>query len=177
MKKIAVSIILLMLGALPAPVLAQAAASAPAPMTGFTNPKPEFVVIHMERAVVRRAALVWSRVGGYCQIADWFGAKCVYTAGNGDIGTNRRLNGTTDELMVAKTPLSYAYTQPTSPILYHGNLAVEAIDSSHSRIVYDLLYDAAPLATPEARAADIARRKTRFEAGIDKMKQIAEAAP
>lgn len=171
MKKIAVTILLLMLGALAAPVSAQA----PAPMTGFTNPKPEFVVIHMERTVDRPAALVWLRVGGYCQIADWFGAKCVYTIGNGDIGTNRRLNGTTDELMVAKTSLSYAYTQPTSPILYHGNLAVEAIDSGHSRIVYDLLYDAAPLATPEAKAADIARRKTRFEAGIDKMKQIAEA--
>ena len=54
--------------------------------------------------------------------------------------------------MVAKTPLSYAYTQPTSPILYHGNLAVEVIDAGHSRIVYDLLYDAAPLATPEAQA-------------------------
>ena len=77
--------------------------------------------------------------------------------------------------MVGKTPLSYAYTQPASPIAYHGNLAVEVIDAGHSRIVYDLLYDAAPLATPQAKAEDIAKRKTRFEAGMDKMKQIAEA--
>jgi hypothetical protein len=135
----------------------------------------DYVVIHMERNVDRPAALVWSRVGGYCQIEAWFGTKCVYSAGNGEIGTNRRLNGTIDELMVGKTPLSYAYTQPASPILYHGNLAVEAIDAGHSRIVYDLLYDAAPLATLQAKAEDIAKRKTRFEAGIDKMKQIAEA--
>ena len=126
----------------------------------------DYVVIHMERNVDRPAALVWSRVGGYCQIEAWFGTKCVYSAGNGEIGTNRRLNGTIDELMVGKTPLSYAYTQPASPILYHAG---------HSRIVYDLLYDAAPLATPQAKAEDIAKRKTRFEAGIDKMKQIAEA--
>jgi hypothetical protein len=137
----------------------------------------DFVVIHMERIVDRPAALVWSRVGGYCQIEAWFGTKCVYTSGTGEIGTNRRLNGTIDELMVGKTPLSYAYTQPASTMLYHGNLAVEPIDAGHSRIVYDLLYDAASLATPEAKAADIAKRKTRFEAGIDKMKQIAEAAP
>ena len=39
--------------------------------------------------------------------------------------------------MVAKTPLSYAYAQPISPIYYHGNLSVEVMDSSHSRIVYD----------------------------------------
>jgi hypothetical protein len=135
----------------------------------------DYVVIHMERAVNRPAALVWSRVGGYCQIEAWFGTKCVYTTGSGDIGTNRHLNGTIDELMVGKTPLSYAYTQPASPILYHGNLAVEVVDSGHSRIVYDLLYDAAPLGTAEAKAADIAKRKTRFEAGVDKMKQIAEA--
>ena len=125
----------------------------------------------------RPAALVWARVGGYCQIEAWFGTKCVYTSGTGEIGTNRRLNGTIDELMVGKTPLSYAYTQPASTMLYHGNLAVEPVDAGHSRIVYHLLYDAASLATPEAKAADIAKRKTRFEAGMDKMKQIAEAAP
>ena len=137
----------------------------------------DFVVIHMERTVDRPAALVWARVGGYCQIEAWFGTKCVYTSGTGEIGTNRRLNGTIDELMVGKTPLSYAYTQPASTMLYHGNLAVEPVDAGHSRIVYHLLYDAASLATPEAKAADIAKRKTRFEAGMDKMKQIAEAAP
>jgi hypothetical protein len=177
MKKIAITVIPLMLAILPGSVWAQAQAPtpAPAPMTGYTNTTPDFVDIHMERNVDRPAALVWSRVGGYCQIADWFGTKCVYTSGNGDIGTNRQLNGTTNELMVAKTPLSYAYSQPLSPIYYHGNLSVEVVDATHSKIVYDLLYDAGPLGTPEAKAADMARRKTRFEQGIDKMMQLSDA--
>ena len=189
MKKITIAIIPLILAALPATaqnalpekggaiILAQATpAPAPAPMTGYTNPKPDFTDIHMERAVDRPAAVVWAKVGGYCQIADWFNTKCAYTAGNGEIGTNRALGptGTTNELMVAKTPLSYAYSQPLSPIYYHGNLSVEVVDATHSKIVYDLLYDTAAM-TPEAKAADIARRKTRFEQGIDKMVELAHA--
>ncbi len=90
--------------------------------------------------------------------------------------TNRALGpaGAINELMVAKTPLSYAYSQPLSPIYYHGNLSVEVVDATHSRIVYDLLYDASAM-TPEDKAADMAKRKTRFEAGIDKMVQLADA--
>ena len=157
-----------------APAYAQNAAPAPAPMTGFVNQKPDFTTIHMEKAVDRPATTVWAKVGGYCHIEAWFGTKCVLTTGTGEIGTNRRLNGTTDELMVAKSPLSYAYSQPLSPVYYHGNLSVEAVDATHSKIVYDLLYDTSAM-TPEAKAADIARRKTRFEAGIEKMVELAHA--
>lgn len=169
MSKITASAILIPLVLLPAIAWGQAA---PAPMAGFTNQKPDFTVIHMERAVDRPAAAVWAKVGGYCQIEAWFGSSCAYTSGSGEIGTNRRLNGTIDELMVAKTPFSYAYSQPLSPIYYHGNLSVEVVDATHSKIVYDLLYDTAGM-TAEAKAADIARRKARFEAGIDKMVELA----
>ena len=160
-------------------ILAQATpapAPAPAPMTGYTNTAPQFVDVHMERLVDRPAAAVWAKVGGYCQIADWFNTKCVYTTGNGEIGTNRALGptGTTNELMVAKTPLSYAYSQPLSPIYYHGNLSVEVVDATHSKIVYDLLYDNSNV-KPEDKAAEMARRKTRFEQGIDKMVELAHA--
>ena len=145
-------------------------------MTGYTNTAPQFVDVHMERLVDRPAAAVWAKVGGYCQIADWFNTKCVYTTGNGEIGTNRALGptGTTNELMVAKTPLSYAYSQPLSPIYYHGNLSVEVVDATHSKIVYDLLYDNSNV-KPEDKAAEMARRKTRFEQGIDKMVELAHA--
>jgi hypothetical protein len=158
-------------------IMAQAApapAPAPAPMTGFTNTAPTFVDIHMERVVDRPAAAVWAKVGGYCQIADWFNTPCKYTVGNGEIGTNRALGaaGNTNELMVAKTPLSYAYSQPLSPIYYHGNLSVEVVDATHSKIVYDLLYDNSNV-KPEDKAAEMARRKTRFEQGIDKMVELA----
>jgi hypothetical protein len=157
-------------------ILAQGAPApaAPAPMTGFTNTSPQWVDIHMERMVDRPAAAVWAKVGGYCQIADWFNTKCAYTVGNGEIGTDRALGptGATHELMVAKTPLSYAYAQPLSPIYYHGNLSVEVVDATHSKIVYDLLYDNSNV-KPEDRAAEMARRKTRFEQGIDKMVELA----
>ena len=158
-------------------ILAQgtpAPAPAPAPMTGFTNTAPTFVDIHMERVVDRPAAAVWAKVGGYCQISDWFNTPCKYTVGNGEIGTNRALGaaGNTNELMVAKTPLSYAYSQPLSPIYYHGNLSVEVVDATHSKIVYDLLYDNSNV-KPEDKAAEMARRKTRFEQGIDKMVELA----
>jgi hypothetical protein len=147
-------------------------AASPATAQEQAKPAPDYVVIHMERNLDRPAQLVWSRVGGYCQIEAWFGNKCVYTKGNGEIGTNRQLNGTINELMVAKTPLSYAYSQPASPIYYHGNLSVEVVDAGHAKIVYDLLYDGSAM-TPEARADDMAKRKARFEAGIDKMVELA----
>jgi hypothetical protein len=46
------------------------------------------------------------------------------------------------------------------------------VDATHSKIVYDLLYDTGGM-TADAKAADIARRKQRFEAGIDKMVELA----
>ncbi len=148
--------------------------TAPAP-TGYNSPAPEWVDIHFEQAVDKPAALVWSKVGGYCQIELWFGTKCAITSGTGDVGTIRQLNGTLNELMVAKTPLSYAYSQPASPIYVHGNFSLEVVDTSHSKIVYDVIYDAAPLKTPEAKQAEFNRRKARFQAGIDKMVQLSDA--
>jgi hypothetical protein len=135
----------------------------------------DYAVIHMETMVDRSADQTWSRIGDYCAIKDWLGTTCVITAGTGDVGTVRHLNGATDEILIAKTRYSYAYTQPASTILYHGNLAVEPVDATHSRIVYSLLYDQAPLATPEAEAANRAQRTTRFTAGLAKMKAMAEA--
>src|SRR3954463_6353500 len=117
--------------ALPAPPPPPAAL----PQTGYTNAAPEWTTVHMERLVDRPASVVWAKVGGYCQIELWLGAKCVLTAGNGGVGSNRQLNGTTNEIMVAKSPMSYGYSQPLSPIYYHGNLSVEVVDATHSKIV------------------------------------------
>jgi hypothetical protein len=136
---------------------------------------PDYAVIHMEADVNRSADITWSRVGDYCAIKDWLGNMCVITSGTGDIGTMRKINGTIDEIMIAKTKYSYGYTQPTTTILYHGNLAVEPIDANHCKIVYTLIYDQSPLATPEAQAANRKMRTDRFTAGVMKMKAIAEA--
>jgi hypothetical protein len=135
----------------------------------------EYTTIVLNTTVDRSADVVWKKVGGYCDIATWFNVTCVYTSGTGDVGTVRRLNDKTDEVLVAKTLHSYTYTQPTTTILYHGTLDVQADGPKRSKIVYTLIYDIAPLSTPEARAADREQRTTRFTAGLAAMKKLAEA--
>ena len=122
----------------------------------------------------RPVDVVWKKIGGYCDISAWLNVSCVYTSGSGDLGSVRRLNDRVDEVMVAKTPYSYTYTQPASTILYHGTLDVEADGADRSRIVYTLFYDQSSLATPEAQAADREQRTKRFGAALATMKSIAE---
>jgi hypothetical protein len=135
----------------------------------------DYAVIHLNIAVNRPAEAVWAKVGDYCAIAGWLKMKCVITAGNGDVGTIRQLNGTIEEIMTSKTPLSYGYTQPASTILYHGVLEVRPVDAGHSQIFYTLMYDQAPLATPDAQAANRKSRSDRFQGAIEAMKAMAEA--
>lgn len=134
----------------------------------------EYTTIILDTVVDRPVEVVWKKIGGYCDIAAWLNVTCVYTSGTGDLGTVRRLNDHTDEVMVAKTLHSYTYTQPASTILYHGTLDVQADGPKRSKIVYTLLYDVSPLATPEARTADRDQRTTRFTAALASMKKIAE---
>jgi uncharacterized protein YndB with AHSA1/START domain len=138
---------------------------------------PEFTTILLEKVVDRSPDQVWARIGPYCAISQWLNVPCQITAGNGvSVGTNRRLRGTTDEVMVAVTSHSYTYAQPQSPIFYHGTLAVEPMDRGReSKIVYTLFYDVSPLTTAEARQADRKQRTDRFSAALEKMKELAEA--
>ncbi len=143
----------------------------------------EWRTILLEKVVDRTPYQTWARIGGYCTITQWLKvSSCVVTAGNGvAVGTNRRLNGKTDEIIVAQTPYSYSYAQqpsdvqPASPIFYHGTLSVEPLDrGAKSKIVYTLFYDVGAL-TPEQKAADIASRTKRFGDALDVMKQMAES--
>ena len=144
---------------------------------------PEFTTILMEKVVDRTPDQTWAKIGPYCSIATWLKVTCVVTTGNQvSVGTNRRLNGKTDEVIVATTPYSYAYaqpasdTQPESPIFYHGNLSVEPLDrGKKTRIVYTLFYDQAPLGTDQAKAENRAQRTKRFGEALDAMKEMAEA--
>ena len=137
----------------------------------------EYTTIILEKTVDRTPDQTWSRIGPYCAIATWLKVTCVITAGNGvSVGSNRLLNGNNNEIMVGATPYSYTYTQPASTILYHGTLAVEPIDrGAHSKIVYTLFYDQAPLGTQQAKAENRAARAKRFGEALDAMKQMAEA--
>jgi hypothetical protein len=134
----------------------------------------DYATIKLDIAVNRPADAVWKKIGGFCDISAWLSVSCVYTSGSGDLGTVRRLADRIDEVMVARTPHSYTYPQPTSTILYHGTLAVEATGPDTSKILYSLFYDQSPLPTDEARAADRNQRTQRFTAALESMKKLAE---
>jgi hypothetical protein len=135
----------------------------------------EFVTISMETTVDSPADVTWKKVSGYCDIGAWFKTTCELTSGTGDVGTVRRIAGRIDELLVAKTAWSYTYSQPKSPIDYHGTVEVRPDGPKKSKILYTLIYDAEPLKTPEAKAADTERRTKQFTALLATMKAQAEA--
>jgi len=174
MKKILIAALL----AAATPAFAQAPAPAPAGARGAVSDVPHnWATIVMTANVNRSADEAWKRIKGddYCAFITFLGMNsCVLTVGSGEVGTNRLLNGTINELMVSKTNHSYVYAQPTSAIFYHGTMAVEPVDAAHSRIVYTLLYDNMNIA-PDGRAAEMDRRRVRFQGAIDKMAASANA--
>ena len=140
---------------------------------------PEYTTIKMEIDVAKPAKDVWAKVGGYCDISKWFNVDCQITSGNGDMGTVRVLaGGRVTEILVAKTDLSYGYTQPVREgqfyNLYHGFLEAKPVTAKTSKLVYTLMYDISDKADKAAKDADIAGRRTRFEAGLKAMKEMAE---
>jgi hypothetical protein len=146
-------------------------------LTAQTPKSPDYIVITKQVEVNRSATDVWKRVGGYCAIAEWLKVTCEYTAGSGEIGSIRKINGTNLEPMVAKTPFSYTYWQTVgnmAPESYHGTLAVEPISATKSRLIYILFYDQAAMASDAVRASEHERLSTRFGAALDTMKGLAE---
>jgi hypothetical protein len=137
----------------------------------------EYTTILLEKVVDRTPDQTWAKIGPYCSIATWLKVTCVVTQGNGStVGSNRLLGGNNNEIMVASTPYSYTYTQPSTTILYHGTLAVEPLDRGRqTKIVYTLFYDQAPLGTEQAKAENRASRTKRFSEALDAMKAMAES--
>ncbi|MDB5453344.1 MAG: hypothetical protein JWO33_1922 [Caulobacteraceae bacterium] len=152
-----------------------AAALAIATLGGGSVRAAEYVVIAQEVTVAAPADVTWKKVGGYCDIGGWMKTTCVITSGGEDVGAIRRIANRIDELLVAKTASSYAYSQPKSPIDYHGSVEVRPVTRKTSKILYTLVYDAEPLQTPEAKAADRERRAKTFAGVLQTMKGIAEA--
>ena len=140
---------------------------------------PDYRTIRMEIDVDKPAAEVWDRVGHYCDISKWLDLDCKILIGDGSIGTVRSLaNGRIVEIMIGKTDLSYGYTQPTKEgafyNLYHGFMEAKPVSASRSKIIYTLFYDASDKPDEAAKQADTMQRRTRFEAALRKMKQLAE---
>jgi hypothetical protein len=142
--------------------------------------EPEYKTIKMEIDVAKPAKDVWAKVGGYCDIATWFKLECKITSGDGGVGTVRVLaGGRVTEILIGKTDLSYGYTQPAKDgqfyNLYHGFLEAKPVTATTSKLVYTLVYDVSDKADQAAKDADVASRRTRFEAGLQTMKEMAEA--
>ena len=141
---------------------------------------PQYATIKMQIDVARPAAAVWAQVGGYCDITKWLDVTdCVIKSGDGGIGTVRLLRGgQVTEILVAKTDLSYGYTQPAREgqfyNLYHGFLEARPVTAQTSRLLYTLMYDISDKADQAARQAEMAQRRSRFEGALKKMKELAE---
>jgi Polyketide cyclase / dehydrase and lipid transport len=143
-------------------------------LAGSAARAADYATIVLSVDVARPADVVWKKIGGFCDIGGVLKMKCVYTSGNGDLGSVRRLADRIDEVMVAQTAHSYTYTQPDTKNLYHGTVAVESAGPDSSKISYSLFYDQSNLKTDADRAKSRERYKTIFTRALDTMKQMAE---
>jgi hypothetical protein len=98
--------------------------------------------------------------------------------GKGELGSLREVAVGANkiiEMAVARTPLSYTYAQPFTPIFYHGTMAVEPVDATHSKIVYTLIWNQTAVGDAAAQKAAHDSRQTRFQLAVDKMAAAANA--
>ena len=150
--------------------------TATAQTSGSAVANPNYVTIPLEIDVDRPATAVWERVGGYCDIGEWFQMPCTITSGmDGEVGSVRSV---ADEVLVGKTELSYTYTQPVREDrpynLYHGTLEARPVTETTSKLVYTLVFDNSMLEDDAARAADRERRTAAFTRALQNMKTLAE---
>ena len=157
---------------------AQAPAAQTSTTTGPAVANPTYTSIPMEITVNKPAAEVWKRIGKFCDIGEWFqiGAGCKILSGkDGEFGAVRSV---ANEILVAKTELSYTYSQPVRndrPYdVYHGTLEARPVSATTSKIVYTLFYDNSMMADDAARQADKERRRARFMQALENMKILAE---
>jgi hypothetical protein len=153
-----------------------AAQAAPAAPVSSAVAAPTYISIPLEIAVNRPAADVWKRIGKFCDIGEWFRIPCTITSGkDGEFGAVRSVAG---EVLVAKTELSYTYTQPVRngrPYnLYHGTLEARPVTATTSKLVYTLLFDNSMLADEAAREKDRAQKTAQFTTALENMKILAE---
>jgi len=143
----------------------------------LASPNPIYSSVRLEVDVNKPAAEVWARVGKYCDIGEWLGAGgCTMLSGKeGEIGSVRSIG---NEIMVAKTDLSYTYTQPVRTgqfyPLYHGTVEAKPVTATTSKLIYTLVWDNSNLADDAAREVDKTRRAGTFQNALNNMKILAE---
>ena len=153
-----------------------AGAAAALSLAGAAQAATDFVTIPLETTVNAPADVAWKKVSGYCDIGAWFKTTCTISSGkDGEVGAVRVIAGRVTELLVAKTAWSYTYSQPKSPIDYHGTLEIRPVDKKTSKLLYTLVYDAAALPDPTKKDADVAGRTKQFTGLLATIKGVAEA--
>ena len=153
-----------------------AASAAALSLAGAAQAATDFVTIPLETTVNAPADVAWKKVSGYCDIGAWFKTTCTISSGkDGEVGAVRVIAGRVTELLVAKTAWSYTYSQPKSPIDYHGTLEIRPVDKKTSKLLYTLVYDAAALPDPTKKDADVAGRTKQFTGLLATIKGVAEA--
>lgn len=136
----------------------------------------DFVTIPLEVTVNAPADAAWKKISGYCDIGAWLKTTCTISAGaDNQVGAVRVIAGRVTEVMVARTATSYTYSQPKSPIDYHGTLEIRPINKKTSKLMYTLIYDAAALPDPTKKDADVKQRTTQFTGILNTIKGVAEA--
>ena len=79
---------------------------------------------------------------------------------------------------MAKTDLSYTYTQPVRVgqfyPLYHGTLEAKPVTATTSKLIYSLVWDASDRADDAAREAQKTQRATQIQGVLNNMKILAE---
>jgi hypothetical protein len=157
-------------------VRAQAPASTTAAPSGIVVANPTYVSIPLEIMVNKPAAEVWKRIGKYCDIGEWFQIPCTITSGkDGEFGAVRSV---ANEILVAKTELSYTYTQPVREgrpyNMYHGTLEARPVTPTTSKLIYTLMFDNSMLPDDGAREKDKAQKTATFTRALQNMKILAE---
>ena len=143
----------------------------------LASPNPIYMSVRLEIDVNKSAAETWARVGKYCDIGEWLGVgNCTLLSGkDGELGAVRSIG---NEILVAKTDLSYTYTQPvrvdTFYNLYHGTVEAKPVTATTSKIIYTLVWDASNLADDAAREANKTQRANQFQTAVNNMKILAE---
>ena len=137
----------------------------------------DYVSVPLSIDVARAPAAVMAKTGGFCTIGGYLKTTCEITAGTDrELGAVRKIAGRVEEVLVAKTPDSYTYAMTGVPNLYHGTVRYSPINGGKgTRIDWTLFYDAAPLGTAEAIAADKDRKTKQFTAVLAAMKAAAES--
>lgn len=133
----------------------------------------DYVAIIQETTAAAPADAAWARLNGFCAPAAWLKTTCTIAQGqDGELGAMRRLGGR-EQVIVARTPMSYTYADTDPVMLGHGTLEVRPMDAANSKLVWTLFYDESSIAA-DARTAERASRAVPVAQALAAMKAAAE---